>query len=204
MSPKGGRQWNIARHSEIRFYAKYYHQKEECDEIYRACCSARFKDSNPHEIYHILLDEGVYLASESSFYRILRQKKAITHRRNTKEGISRSKPEQRIATASNNVVLRICNHRSLWPKRNKLGIYENESDEHSIQLFTAESKRWQSVYWVTGILECNILHLCKNGKAYIVRFLPQEMRFFPMQKKNSLIDGANATPKNLLSKNMKS
>ncbi|MCI6436032.1 MAG: helix-turn-helix domain-containing protein, partial [Clostridiales bacterium] len=51
--------------------------QEKCDEIYRGCCSARFKDSNPHEIYHILLDEGVYLASESSFYRILRQKKAI-------------------------------------------------------------------------------------------------------------------------------
>ena len=62
--------------------------QEECDEIYKFCCSPRFKDSNPHEIYHILLDEGVYLASESSFYRILRKKKAITHRSDTKEGIS--------------------------------------------------------------------------------------------------------------------
>ena len=41
--------------------------QEESEEIYKVCCSARFKDSNPHEIYHILLDEGVYLASESSF-----------------------------------------------------------------------------------------------------------------------------------------
>ena len=77
--------------------------QEECDEIYKFCCSPRFKDSNPHEIYHILLDEGVYLASESSFYRILRKKKAITHRSDTKKGISRVKPDQRIATAVNQV-----------------------------------------------------------------------------------------------------
>ena len=44
----------------------------------------------------------------------------------------------------------------------------------------------------------------RNGKSYIARFLPQEMRLFSMQKKNSPIDGSNTTPKNLLSKNRKS
>lgn len=125
--------------------------QEESEEIYKICCSARFKDSNPHEIYHILLDEGVYLASESSFYRILRKRKAITHRSNTKEGVSRGKPEQRIATAANQVWM----WDITWLKSPVSGmwyyayviidlydrsvinwaIYENESDKHSTQLF---------------------------------------------------------------------
>ena len=125
--------------------------KEECDRIYETCCSQRFKDSNPHEIYHILLDEGEYLASESSFYRILRSRNAITHRSDTKEGISRTKPEERIATSPNMVWM----WDITWLKSPVTGIWfyayviidlydrsvidwsihYNESDEHACELF---------------------------------------------------------------------
>jgi transposase len=62
--------------------------EEEKEEIYKICCSEEFKDSNPHEIYHVLLDRGQYLASESSFYRILREKNALAHGTGPREGIS--------------------------------------------------------------------------------------------------------------------
>jgi transposase InsO family protein len=123
----------------------------EKEEIYKTCCSEEFKDSNPHEIYHNLLDRGVYLASESSFYRILREKKALAHRTDTREGISRTKPEERVANAPNQVWM----WDITWMKSDVTGIWyyayviidlfdrsviawaihDNENDAHSSQLF---------------------------------------------------------------------
>ena len=63
--------------------------ESERDELYLVACSDEYKDMNPHEVYNSLLDKGIYFASESSFYRVLREKKALCHRRETKEGTSR-------------------------------------------------------------------------------------------------------------------
>ena len=35
---------------------------------------------NPREIFNSLLDKGLYYASESTFYRILKKHNALTHR----------------------------------------------------------------------------------------------------------------------------
>ncbi len=124
---------------------------EQCDEIYRVACSEEYKDMNPHEVYNSLLDKGIYLASESSFYRILRKHKAIIHRRETKEGSSRKKPDELKATAKNQVWM----WDITWIKTSVQGlyyyayviedlfdrsiigwaIYENESDKHAKELF---------------------------------------------------------------------
>ncbi len=45
---------------------------DEVDAILDVLRSPRFVDCSPAQVYFTLLDEGVYLASESSFYRILR------------------------------------------------------------------------------------------------------------------------------------
>jgi len=131
--------------------------EEERERIYKTCCSREYKDNNPHEIYHSLLDKGEYLASESSFYRILREKKALTHRTESKEGISRKKPDERIATAPNQVWM----WDITWMKSNVTGIWHyayviidlydrsviawaihsNESDEHSTGLFREACRR---------------------------------------------------------------
>jgi transposase InsO family protein len=42
--------------------------------------SAAFRDLSPNQIVPRLADEGVYLASESTIYRILREKKQLEHR----------------------------------------------------------------------------------------------------------------------------
>ncbi len=42
--------------------------------------SPEFRDVSPHQIVPALADQGRYLASESTFYRILREKELMEHR----------------------------------------------------------------------------------------------------------------------------
>ena len=58
---------------------------------------------NPREIYNSLLDKGLYYASESTFYRILKKYNALTHRSESKKGTSRNKPAELKAYRKNQV-----------------------------------------------------------------------------------------------------
>lgn len=64
--------------------------------------SARFVDQAPHEIYATLLDEGRYLCSVSTMYRILRENQAVRERRNQLRHPLFAKPEL-LATGPNQV-----------------------------------------------------------------------------------------------------
>jgi len=66
---------------------------EERDEILRVLFSPRFVDASPAQVYFTLLDEGVYLASESTFYRVLRANGANRERRRQATHPSRVRPE---------------------------------------------------------------------------------------------------------------
>jgi transposase InsO family protein len=46
---------------------------KECDRILKICNQGEFASMSPNQIVPALADEGVYVASESSFYRVLRQ-----------------------------------------------------------------------------------------------------------------------------------
>ncbi len=46
---------------------------QECERVRATLNSERFWDSSPTSVYYTLLDEGIYLASESTMYRILRR-----------------------------------------------------------------------------------------------------------------------------------
>lgn len=76
---------------------------EEEQLIVDVCCSKEYKDDNPYKIHASLLDKGVYIASISSFYRVLRKKGLMFNRGNTKPGQSQSKPPEKTATGSNQV-----------------------------------------------------------------------------------------------------
>ena len=54
--------------------------EEERREIIEVVNSPEFKSSSPCEIVPTLADQGIYLASESSFYRTLREQKMQNHR----------------------------------------------------------------------------------------------------------------------------
>ncbi len=69
----------------------------EKEAVMSVACSAKYKDNTPHQIVAKLATEGIYIASESSFYRILREREMMRHRSKSKVPVRRKK-EERIAT----------------------------------------------------------------------------------------------------------
>src|SRR5438477_7500754 len=74
----------------------------ERDTVRALLNSPDFVDKAPATVYHELLDEGVYLASVSSMYRILRAHGEVKERRRQATHPARVKPEL-VATAPNQV-----------------------------------------------------------------------------------------------------
>lgn len=63
--------------------------------------SAEFQDLSPKQIVPQLADRGEYIASESTFYRILRAEKQMAHRARSKPPVSR--PKEHVAVGPNQV-----------------------------------------------------------------------------------------------------
>jgi putative transposase len=66
---------------------------EEMDQILNVLRSPRFVDLSPAQVFHILLDEGTYLASVSSYYRLLRANGEVRERRRQATHPPRVRPE---------------------------------------------------------------------------------------------------------------
>ena len=64
--------------------------------------SAKYHDKSPAQIVPLLADEGKYIASESSVYRILKKEKLLTHRQKSKPA-KRKRPVELVATRPNQV-----------------------------------------------------------------------------------------------------
>lgn len=75
---------------------------EEAGQILDLLRSPRFVDHSPAQVYFTLLDEGTYLASESTCYRLLRQNGEVRERRRQATHPAKVKPEL-VATAPNTV-----------------------------------------------------------------------------------------------------
>ena len=56
-------------------------------------CAPRFADRAPAEVYATLLDEGIYLCSERTMYRILAENRAVRERRAQRSHPNHPKPE---------------------------------------------------------------------------------------------------------------
>lgn len=77
--------------------------QEAKDEIVDVCSSPRYRDLNPHQIVPLLLNEGVYLASVSTIYRVLKEHDMLHHRSGNRIASRKSKPPERRAKAPNQV-----------------------------------------------------------------------------------------------------
>lgn len=73
----------------------------EKEAVFAIACDPKYKDNTPHQIVAELASEGVYIASESSFYRLLREKDMIKHRSKSRFPASRKAPIERVATGKN-------------------------------------------------------------------------------------------------------
>jgi transposase InsO family protein len=71
-------------------------------QVLSACHEPRFADLPPSQIVPRLADEGVYLASESSFYRILHDAKE-QHHRGRARAPSKTQPQRHVAEGPNAV-----------------------------------------------------------------------------------------------------
>ena len=76
--------------------------KIEEEEVLTVANSARFCDLSPCQVVPILADEGVYIASESTFYRLLKREKQLVHRQKSQPR-KYHKPKALIATNPNQV-----------------------------------------------------------------------------------------------------
>ena len=75
---------------------------EERQSVLDTLHSKRFVDKAPHSVYASLLDEGSYLCSIRTMYRILETSKEVKERRNQRRHPNYTKPEL-LATAPNEV-----------------------------------------------------------------------------------------------------
>lgn len=126
---------------------------EERQRIIAISCSDGYKDDNPYKIVASLLSQGIYIASESSFYRVLREEGLIKHRGNTRPGKRHTKPPELVATGPNQVWtwditwLRTDIHGifyfaytiiDIWDRSIvKWAIHDKEDDEYARELFQA-------------------------------------------------------------------
>jgi putative transposase len=74
---------------------------DERAELLAVANSAEFAHLPPSQIVPRLADKGRYIASESTFYRVLREEKQLAHRRSERPTRARSKPRAVCAEAPN-------------------------------------------------------------------------------------------------------
>jgi len=76
--------------------------EEERKTVLELANSKEFRDLSPKQIVPKLADRGEYVASESTFYRVLRGNDMIVHREPSKPATSK-RPKERVATGPNQV-----------------------------------------------------------------------------------------------------
>lgn len=71
--------------------------------IIRWCNKPEYADLSPSKMVPTLVDQGIYLASESTIYRILKEQKQINHRLKSNPGRKINKPKALRATDPNQI-----------------------------------------------------------------------------------------------------
>ena len=72
-------------------------------EIIEICSQPEYADLTPAEIVPMLADKGIYIASERTFYRVLKEAKMLAHRGRSKKPTEKRAPTTFKAEASNEV-----------------------------------------------------------------------------------------------------
>lgn len=75
---------------------------EERRRLLTACNEQRFADLTPRQIVPLLADEGVYIASEATMYRVLREEGLVCHRERSRPK-RENKLQHLVATDSNQI-----------------------------------------------------------------------------------------------------
>lgn len=100
---KSGEVYADGRSNAVRPTPSNKLSDEERAEILSLCNSEDFAGLPPSQIVPLLADQGRYVASESTFYRVLRDHDQLRHRGRAKAPIKRNKPTSYRATGPNQV-----------------------------------------------------------------------------------------------------
>jgi len=76
--------------------------EDEIEKLVQLSTSKEYVDLPPTQIVPLLADKGIYIASESSFYKILRERKLLEHRGKSKKP-SGNKPVPLVARSPNEI-----------------------------------------------------------------------------------------------------
>jgi transposase InsO family protein len=76
---------------------------KEREQVLQVVNSPEYRNLSPNQIVPSLADEGIYLASESTIYRILRAESLNTHRAASKPPKKHKKPKEHVADAPDQV-----------------------------------------------------------------------------------------------------
>jgi len=101
--PQRWRNNPLDRRTIIKKNPKNKLSEEEEKEIIRISTLPEYRNLSPNEIVPRLADEGTYLASESTFFRVLRKHKMLKNRGRAKSPSSRKPPKAFTATGPNQV-----------------------------------------------------------------------------------------------------
>lgn len=159
----------------------------ERQRILTVCNEPAYSSLPPCQIVPLLLDQGCYIASESTFYRILKSAHQLTHRGRDKPKTNDNKPLGFTATKANQVWswdISYCPSRVIGQhyylyliediySRKIVGgdVYDNESGEHAARLLE------RSVWTERCVKEQLVLH-SDNGapmKSFTLRAKMQEL-----------------------------
>jgi len=89
------------RRTTVRKVPKNKLSQQEREAIMAICNNEDFKNLSPKQIVPSLADKGIYMASESSFYRILRDADQLKHRGRSASPATTKKPEPYTADGPN-------------------------------------------------------------------------------------------------------
>jgi len=99
--------WLQSNAPDMRTIIKKSHPKaltdEEKKQIISICVSDEYSDMTPNEIIPRLAEKGLYVASESAFYKVLRENKLLKYRENSKPPRKLNRPPELIADGPNQV-----------------------------------------------------------------------------------------------------
>lgn len=107
LSPRTLQRWQAGetltedRRPQRQYVPAHALTEAERDAVLAVANSDEFADLPPSQIVPRLADQGAYLASESTFYRILKAAKQLKHRRSERPSQARTKPKALSATAPN-------------------------------------------------------------------------------------------------------
>lgn len=104
--PRTFRRWRsdpIDRRAACRKTNRRALSEEERSRIVEICCSPKYRDVTPPEIVARLAEEGTYIASARTFYRVLKEAGKLHHRGNTRPPRTPYKPPELKATGPDQV-----------------------------------------------------------------------------------------------------